>query len=182
MYRGDRLIGEKEHDRVHAAPPRLLSEADVADDGEELLERPVADVDDFGARGVRDQLVEQFHLSADIADIDRPDQFGKAAGQHGPARIEVETDQGPPVVEEIFHQQPRQQGLACARARRSDDVERRRLHGHSRGALRAAGDLYARWSRRRGGGGRHDLVELDTVVLAPDIAEPVSDIAAQHDE
>jgi hypothetical protein len=130
--RGDRLIGDKQDDRIRAAPPRLLGEADVADDAEELLEWPVTDIDDRGARGVGQQPVEQFHLSADFADIDRPDQFGEAAGQRGLARIEVVTDQWAAVVEEKFHQQPRQQGLAHARMRRRDDVERRRLEGHCR--------------------------------------------------
>src|SRR5579864_6682903 len=51
-----------------------------------------------------------------------------------------------------------------------------------KGLLRVADHLHARAAaRRRRAGGGDDVVELDAVVFAPDIAEPVPDIAAQHE-
>ena len=84
-----RRVGHVQHDRLDRAPPRLLHEADLRHHREELVERAVAQIDDLGARIVRDQPVEQRHLAAGVADVDGPDQVGEAAAS-APARADAD--------------------------------------------------------------------------------------------
>ena len=200
---GRRRVGHEQHDRLDQTPPRLRHEADFIQDAEELLERRVAEVDDLGAGIVRDQAVEQLHLAERFSYVDRPDQMREASRERRLARIEVVADERAVAGVKKFDQQSRQQRLAHARPRRGDDVKwmMRLRHGGDRSPCRRsqptprraparsaprsrpADDLHARPARllrllrRRGG---DDVVELDAVVLAPDVAEPVPDVTAQH--
>ena len=108
-------------------PPRFGHEADLGHHRKELLERGVTQIDHLRRHVVGDQLVEQFHLAAGVGDVHGPDQVGEMAGERRLARIEVEADKRPVVGAKVLNQQPGEQGLAHARMRRRDDIERRQL-------------------------------------------------------
>ena len=119
-----RPVGQVQHDRFDQPPARFRHETDLAHHREELVERPIAEVDHPRDRIPGDQLIEQRHLAACVRNIDRPGQFGETPGQRRFARVEIVGDERPIGIAEELDEQAREQRLAHARARRGNDVER----------------------------------------------------------
>ena len=100
---------------------RLLGKADPVGQREERIERLVAEIDDLAHAVLGDQAVEQRHLALDIADAGDGRARGQELRQRAAARIEIESRHRPAFPGVELGEQPRQQRLADARARRSDD-------------------------------------------------------------
>jgi hypothetical protein len=76
--------------------PCFVFEPYLCHDFEELIEQPLAEIDDCRTPVVGENAVEQRHLTACVGNVDRPDQTRKTAGEGGLARIKIITDQRAP--------------------------------------------------------------------------------------
>ena len=83
----------------------------------------VAEIDDLGGAVLGDEAVEQRHLSLDVADRRDARVLGQELGQRSAASVEIESRDRTAFLGVEFGEQPRQQRLADARSRRSDDVD-----------------------------------------------------------
>ena len=82
-----------------------------------------ADVDDLGRLVVDDQLVEQRHLAARLADVGAHHELGQEGPQSPVHGVEVEGADRPTVGTEELAQRAGEQRLSAARPRRGDDVD-----------------------------------------------------------
>ena len=78
--------------------PRFVFEDDLRHDFKELIEQPLAEIDDRRAPVIAENAIKQRHLTARVGDVDRPDQTRKTGGEGGLARIKIITDRGRPPV------------------------------------------------------------------------------------
>jgi len=68
-------IDDEEDERCDGASTSFVEEANVSHDGEEILERAVANINDRRDVSLRNQPVEQCHLAADITDVGNCREF-----------------------------------------------------------------------------------------------------------
>jgi hypothetical protein len=116
--------------------PCFVFEPYLCHDFEELIEQPLAEIDDCRTPVVGENAVEQRHLTACVGNVDRPDQTRKTAGEGGLARIKIITDQRAPADPQEIDQQAAEQRLPDARVSRGDDVELRLLRHASERPVR----------------------------------------------
>ena len=180
-------IGHKHDDRRDVAPGGFLQETDFLGHLEECVESVEAEIDHFGDAVVDDQPVHELHLAVGVRDVGRLGDARQVFEQRRFLQIDVEG--GHPAVlqqQELAHQS-REQRLADQRTGRADDVDRRRAHhplyqenfSPNPAPSRRLRDLF--FTTAHAGLGADEIGQLDAVELAPDIGEPVPDIAAQHE-
>ena len=117
------LVGRHdEQDRNrNRAPPRFLDKTDLMGDREKRLKQFVTEIDDLGGIIVRNQPVEQRHLSIDVANVRRDHALRQKLRERMLAGIEIERRNCTAFLRMKISEQPRQQGFADARARRCDN-------------------------------------------------------------
>jgi hypothetical protein len=72
---------------------------------------------------IAENTIEQRHLTARIADVDRPNQTRKKPGEGGLAGIEIIADQRTPADPQKLDQQAGEQRFPDTRVTRGDNVE-----------------------------------------------------------
>ena len=116
--------------------PRFVFEDDLRHDFKELIEQPLAEIDDRRAPVIAENAIKQRHLTARVGDVDRPDQTRKTGGEGGLARIKIITDHRTSADPQELNQQAGEQRFPDTRVTRGDDVELRLLRHASERTIR----------------------------------------------
>src|SRR5262245_41887332 len=124
-------VDDEENERLDRAAASLLEESDLFHHGEEILERAVADIDDVGAVGVSDQLLEQCHLAEDVIDLGDLRELRQVVDELRSFVGQIERGHGTVGEDVELGEQPRKESFSDAPARRADDVERGGLVAHA---------------------------------------------------
>src|SRR5260370_26948667 len=117
---------EEQEQGVEWVAPGLINQANLIDDGEEIREFSMAQIDDFRNLGGFDEAVEKPDLTARILDARNGDMTRQVVRQSRRLIGKVERRDRARVRHVVLGEKPRQHGLADLPVRRAYHIEGRR--------------------------------------------------------
>src|SRR5260370_23397701 len=117
---------EEQEQGVEWVAPGLFKQANFIDDGEEIREFSMAQIDDFRNVGGFDEAVEKPDLTARILDARNGDMTRQVVRQSRRLIGKVERRDGARVRHVVLGEKPRQHGLVFLKQKTAYDIEGRR--------------------------------------------------------
>src|SRR5260370_3299199 len=114
---------EEQEQGVEWVAPGLFKQANFIDDGEEIREFSMAQIDDFRNVGGFDEAVEKPDLTARILDARNGDMTRQEVRQSRRLIGKVERRDRAPIRHVVLGKKPRQHGLADLPVRAAQDID-----------------------------------------------------------